>query len=38
MRKMGSLIMESADVNRVAAGGALAVDRGRLFPPYKREA
>ena len=27
MRKMGSLIMESADANRVAAGGALAVDR-----------
>ena len=27
MRKMGSLIMESADVHRVAAGGALAVDR-----------
>ena len=27
MRRMGSLIMESADVNRVAAGGALAVDR-----------
>ena len=27
MRKMGSLIMESADSNRVAAGGALAVDR-----------
>ena len=27
MRKMGSLIMESADTNRVAAGGALAVDR-----------
>lgn len=27
MRKMGSLILESADVNRVAAGGALAVDR-----------
>ena len=27
MRKMDSLIMESADVNRVAAGGALAVDR-----------
>lgn len=24
---MGSLIMESADANRVAAGGALAVDR-----------
>ena len=27
MRVMGSLIMESADANRVAAGGALAVDR-----------
>lgn len=27
MRRMGSLIMESADLNRVAAGGALAVDR-----------
>ena len=27
MRAMGSLIMESADMNRVAAGGALAVDR-----------
>lgn len=27
MRKMGSLILESADKNRVAAGGALAVDR-----------
>lgn len=27
MRRMGSLIMESADKNRVAAGGALAVDR-----------
>ena len=27
MRKMGSLIMVSADQNRVAAGGALAVDR-----------
>ena len=27
MRKMGSLIMASADLNRVAAGGALAVDR-----------
>ena len=27
MRKMGSLIMMSADLNRVAAGGALAVDR-----------
>ena len=27
MRAMGSLIMESADFNRVAAGGALAVDR-----------
>ena len=28
MRALGSLIMESADANRVAAGGALAVDRG----------
>ena len=27
MRRLGSLIMESADRNRVAAGGALAVDR-----------
>ena len=27
MRRMGSLIMESADKNAVAAGGALAVDR-----------
>ena len=27
MRKMDSLILESADRNRVAAGGALAVDR-----------
>ena len=27
MRRMGSLIMESAEANRVAAGGALAVDR-----------
>ena len=27
MRRMGSLIMESAEQNRVAAGGALAVDR-----------
>ena len=27
MRAMGSLIMQSADLNRVAAGGALAVDR-----------
>ena len=27
MRRMGSLIMEAADQNRVAAGGALAVDR-----------
>ncbi len=27
MRRMGSLIMEAADSNKVAAGGALAVDR-----------
>ncbi|MCG8511430.1 MAG: methylenetetrahydrofolate--tRNA-(uracil(54)-C(5))-methyltransferase (FADH(2)-oxidizing) TrmFO [Rhodospirillales bacterium] len=28
MRRCGSLIMQSADANRVPAGGALAVDRG----------
>ena len=27
MRRMGSLIMQAADENRVPAGGALAVDR-----------
>ena len=27
LRRLGSLVMESADKNRVAAGGALAVDR-----------
>ena len=27
MRRLGSLVLESADANRVAAGGALAVDR-----------
>ncbi|MBL4614061.1 MAG: FAD-dependent oxidoreductase, partial [Magnetovibrio sp.] len=27
MRRMGSLIMQAADANRVPAGGALAVDR-----------
>ena len=31
MRKMGSLIMASADQNRVAAGGALAVDREGFY-------
>jgi len=36
MRAMGSLIMESADANRVAAGGALAVDRVR-FSQYITE-
>ncbi|MBR5154320.1 MAG: methylenetetrahydrofolate--tRNA-(uracil(54)-C(5))-methyltransferase (FADH(2)-oxidizing) TrmFO [Alphaproteobacteria bacterium] len=30
MRKLGSLIMESADINKVPAGGALAVDRQRF--------
>ena len=30
MRAMGSIIMESADANKVAAGGALAVDRERF--------
>ena len=33
MRKLGSLIMESADHNRVPAGGALAVDR-EAFSKY----
>lgn len=27
MRQLNSIIMESADINRVPAGGALAVDR-----------
>ena len=36
MRALGSLIMESADVNKVAAGGALAVDRER-FAAYITE-
>lgn len=36
MRRMGSLIMESADANRVAAGGALAVDR-EAFARYITE-
>ena len=30
LRRMGSLIMEAADASRVAAGGALAVDRNRF--------
>jgi len=36
MRSMGSIIMESADINRVAAGGALAVDR-EAFARYITE-
>ncbi|MEX1036872.1 MAG: methylenetetrahydrofolate--tRNA-(uracil(54)-C(5))-methyltransferase (FADH(2)-oxidizing) TrmFO [Sneathiella sp.] len=36
MRDMGSLIMESADLNRVPAGGALAVDRDG-FSAYIQE-
>ena len=36
MRDMGSLIMESADINRVPAGGALAVDRDG-FSAYIQE-
>ena len=36
MRRMGSLVMESADRNRVAAGGALAVDR-EAFARYITE-
>ncbi|MEG0036502.1 MAG: methylenetetrahydrofolate--tRNA-(uracil(54)-C(5))-methyltransferase (FADH(2)-oxidizing) TrmFO, partial [Oscillospiraceae bacterium] len=30
LRRLGSLIMECADANRVAAGGALAVDREKF--------
>ena len=37
MRKMGSLFLESADANRVPAGGALAVDR-EGFARYITEA
>lgn len=33
LRRLGSLIMEAAEATRVAAGGALAVDR-RLFSDY----
>lgn len=36
MRRLGSLIMESADINKVPAGGALAVDRER-FSSYITE-
>ena len=36
LRELGSLIMESADSNRVAAGSALAVDR-ELFSAYITE-
>lgn len=36
LRRMGSLIMEAADASRVAAGGALAVDR-RRFAGYITE-
>ena len=36
LRRLGSLIMESAEVNRVAAGGALAVDRAG-FARYNTE-
>ncbi len=36
LRRMGSLIMEAADASRVAAGGALAVDRDR-FSAYVTE-
>ena len=35
MRALGSLIMESADQNRVAAGGALAVDREGFSRPRR---
>ena len=36
LRRMGSLIMEAADASRVAAGGALAVDRTK-FSDYVTE-
>ncbi len=36
MRELGSLIMESADINKVPAGGALAVDRHE-FSGYIQE-
>ncbi|MCI9449347.1 MAG: methylenetetrahydrofolate--tRNA-(uracil(54)-C(5))-methyltransferase (FADH(2)-oxidizing) TrmFO [Clostridiales bacterium] len=36
MRRMGSLIMEACDKSRVAAGGALAVDR-KVFSEYVTE-
>ena len=36
MRRLGSLIMESAEKHRVAAGGALAVDR-EVFARYITE-
>lgn len=36
LRRLGSLIMEAAEATRVAAGGALAVDR-RLFSDYITE-
>ncbi|WP_169568861.1 methylenetetrahydrofolate--tRNA-(uracil(54)-C(5))-methyltransferase (FADH(2)-oxidizing) TrmFO [Sneathiella limimaris] len=36
MRELGSLIMESADINKVPAGGALAVDR-HGFSGYVQE-
>ena len=36
MRELGSLIMESADINKVPAGGALAVDRVE-FSGYVQE-
>lgn len=36
MRRMGSLIMEACDKSRVAAGGALAVDR-KIFSEYVTE-
>ena len=32
LRRLGSIVMRCADEHRVAAGGALAVDRARLCP------
>ena len=36
MRRLGSLIMACADNNAIPAGGALAVDRERVFPGNNR--
>ena len=37
MRRLGSVILESAEATRVPAGGCLAVDRDRFLPDGDRE-